>query len=274
MKYLLLVYGTQRDLDEKPDATAFLDEFNRELRESGEFVEAQGLDQPARARRIERANGVPVVTDGPFAETQEVLAGYWLVECAGLERATEIAVRLGGTVDVRALDCAAELDLAPACLAMAELIMGTADDQLALPTPCADYTVADLIEHLDGVTGGSAGMESGWRVRLARQLTALRRTWRDPAAWVGTGRLDLPNRTWGRIVLTELVVHGWDLAVATGQPFDPAAGILRACYDHVAEFVPRAPLPELWGPPVEVPAGAALLDRIVAVTGRSPDWGR
>ncbi|MBN6033994.1 TIGR03086 family protein [Amycolatopsis sp. 195334CR] len=153
---------------------------------------------------------------------------------------------------------------------MAELVMGTADDQLALPTPCTDYPVADLIRHVDEVAGGGAELGDGWRVRVARQLATLRRAWIDPAAWTGTGHLDLPKRTWGRIVLTELVVHGWDLATATGQPFDLPAGTLRACFDHVAEFVPNAPLPELWGPPVEVPADAALLDRIVALTGRDP----
>ncbi|AXB48687.1 TIGR03086 family protein [Amycolatopsis albispora] len=169
---------------------------------------------------------------------------------------------------------------------MAEVLMGIADDQLALPTPCADYTVADLIAHVDEVTQGFAamgrgeeegepvtGLENGWRVRLARQLAALRRAWSDPVEWqgvAGTAGLELPKRTWGRIALTELMVHGWDLAKATGQPFDPPSGTLRACLDHVAEFVPRAPLPELWGLPVEVPADAAPLDRIVAITGRVP----
>jgi hypothetical protein len=46
------------------------------------------------ARRIKLQNRVPVVTDGPFAETQEVLAGYWIVECESFDRATAIAVEL------------------------------------------------------------------------------------------------------------------------------------------------------------------------------------
>ena len=83
---------------------------------------------------------------------------------------------------------------------------------------------------------------------------------------------DLSNETWGRIALTELVVHGWDLAVATGQRIDESFDLpehtLRACLDHVAEFVPDAPFPELWGTPVVVAPDAPLLDRILAITGR------
>ena len=71
--------------------------------------------------------------------------------------------------------------------------------------------------------------------------------------------VELSNTTWGKITLTELVVHGWDIAIAIGHPFDLPEHTLQACFDHVAVFVPNAPLPDLWGPPVEVPQDAALL---------------
>jgi hypothetical protein len=71
---------------------AFMKRFNEQLRASGELVEAQGLDFPPRPRIVRaQANGHPVVTDGPFAETKELLAGFWIVECASAERAFEIA---------------------------------------------------------------------------------------------------------------------------------------------------------------------------------------
>jgi len=54
-------------------------------------VETRGLTAPVHARRIQLQNGVPVVTDGPYAEAQEVLAGYWIIECESFDRATEIA---------------------------------------------------------------------------------------------------------------------------------------------------------------------------------------
>ncbi len=107
---MILLSGSQRDYDAmagkpgtgEPGWTAadwaslgaFMESFNRELAESGELVETRGLTEPARARRIRIQHGVPVVTDGPYAESEEVLAGYWIVECDSLERATELATRL------------------------------------------------------------------------------------------------------------------------------------------------------------------------------------
>jgi hypothetical protein len=112
MKYMIMLYGSQQDYDllsgkpgEGPTWTGedlealhtFMAEWNGDLVESGEFVDAQGLTAPVHARRVRLKDGVPVVTDGPYAETQEVLAGYTIVECESFDRATEIAARLAGT---------------------------------------------------------------------------------------------------------------------------------------------------------------------------------
>ncbi len=112
MKYMILIYGSQQDYDAlagkatgQPAWSAedfaalggFMEAFNRGLEESGELVETRGLTAPVHARRVQLQNGVPVVTDGPYAETQEVLAGYWIVECASFDRATEIAAGLSRT---------------------------------------------------------------------------------------------------------------------------------------------------------------------------------
>jgi hypothetical protein len=138
MKYMILTYGSQQDYDAmagrssaRPDLTAadfmplyqFMESFNRELADSGELVETRALAAPVHTRRIEVQGGVSVVTDGPYPETQEVLAGYWIVDCDGLDRALEIAGRLSGcpnpgdvftdpVVDVRPIaDSAVDLDL-------------------------------------------------------------------------------------------------------------------------------------------------------------------
>ena len=71
-----------------------MESFNQDLAESGELVDTRGLTAPAHARRIRLQEGVPVVTDGPYAEAEEVLAGYWIVECDSFDRATQIASRL------------------------------------------------------------------------------------------------------------------------------------------------------------------------------------
>lgn len=109
MKFMILTYGSQHDYDEmsgKPGArpawsredfvamAGFMRGLVSELEESGELVETRGLSAPVHARRINLREGVPVVTDGPYAESQEVLAGYWIVDCESFDRATEIAARL------------------------------------------------------------------------------------------------------------------------------------------------------------------------------------
>jgi hypothetical protein len=137
VKYMILLYGSQQDYDAmsgrpsgKPTWTpqdfaamgAFMEAFNKGLVESGELVDTRGLTAPVHARRIQLQNGVPVVTDGPYAETQEVLAGYWIIECESFDRATEIAAELSkcpgpeyasaSVVDVRPIaESRNELDL-------------------------------------------------------------------------------------------------------------------------------------------------------------------
>lgn len=166
------------------------------------------------------------------------------------------------------------IDLQPACAATAKLVRDVHDDQLDDPTPCADFTVSDLIAHLDQVGRGAdvaEPLQPGWRSAVPAGLEAVAGQWSDPVAWEGLGELDLPNAVWGRIVLTEMVVHGWDLAHATGRPFElDDERSLQACLDHVAEFVPNAPVPGLWGPPIDVADGAPLIDQILAITGRTP----
>ena len=106
MKYLIMMYSSQNDFDLMtgragafaPDDFApmheFMESFTKDLVDSGELVDTQGLDAPVHARRVQLRDGVPVVTDGPYAETQEVLAGYWVVDCESFDRATQIAARL------------------------------------------------------------------------------------------------------------------------------------------------------------------------------------
>ena len=109
---MIMMFGSQRDYDmlagqaegrvtwSAEDLAAlygFMEKWNKDLVESGEFVDARGLSAPAHARRIQLRDGVAVVTDGPYPETQEVLAGYTIVECESFDRATEIAAQLANT---------------------------------------------------------------------------------------------------------------------------------------------------------------------------------
>ncbi|HEY5853149.1 MAG TPA: YciI family protein [Aldersonia sp.] len=116
MKYMILTYGSQQDYAEMSgwsqedfaQMVEFMQAFSNELVASGELVDTRGLAAPVHTRRVRLEGGVAVVTDGPYAETQEVLAGYWIVECESYDRATEIAARLakcpnpGGVFDATA----------------------------------------------------------------------------------------------------------------------------------------------------------------------------
>jgi hypothetical protein len=109
VKYMILTFASQRNYEEfvgKPSAGpawtpedfaaigAFMRDLNQELLDSGELVETRGLSAPVHTRRVSLHEGAPLVTDGPYAEAEEVLAGYWVVECDSFDRATEIASRL------------------------------------------------------------------------------------------------------------------------------------------------------------------------------------
>lgn len=192
------------------------------------------------------------------------------------------------------------LDLAPSTRALAELVRSVRDADLARPTPCPAYTVADLVDHVGGLTvaftaaarkerlehGAPAGdgtrLEDGFRERIAADLDGLAAAWTDPAAYEGmtqAGPVDLPAEVAVLVALNEVVVHGWDLAVALGRPYAPDPAAVAACSDFVGAF--QAPDQEvveggedagLFGPPVAPAADATDLDRLVARTGRRPDW--
>lgn len=179
------------------------------------------------------------------------------------------------------------IDLKPACHQMIVLLTTVTDDQLANATPCTEYTLNDLIKHVDEASQGFAALapknvqrttttdtpELASRERVAQNVRNLSEVWDSPEAWQGSTEaagVELSNEVWGKIALTEIVVHGWDIAQTTGQSIDLPEDTLRACLDHVTEFVPNAPIPEGWGSAVDVPANAPLLDRIVAITGRTP----
>lgn len=110
MRYLCLIYWNEHALATLPadelDAlnAAHLD-FNDELRRSGHYVEAEALQPPAASACLRVRGGTPVVTDGPFAEAKEVVAGFYLLEVRDRDEALEIAARIPSathaTVEVR-----------------------------------------------------------------------------------------------------------------------------------------------------------------------------
>lgn len=75
--------------------TAFMHQFNAELKSAGKLVMAEGLVDPSQARLVRAdAQGKPVVTDGPFAESKEFIAGFWIIEVANEQEAYEWAAKV------------------------------------------------------------------------------------------------------------------------------------------------------------------------------------
>jgi uncharacterized protein (TIGR03086 family) len=190
------------------------------------------------------------------------------------------------------------VDLGPAAQRLAELVARVDDSELTKPTPCPSYTVGDLIDHIGGLAlafaaaarkesgsnasqpppGDAARLTGDWRARIPRDLATLAQAWREPGAWTGMTQIagdDAPSEIVGLVAADELVVHGWDLARATGQSFGPEPGVLAAAQGFLSQFAsPDAPAgPEVaFGPSREVPADAPMLDRVVALAGRDPGW--
>lgn len=76
----------------------------QEMQDKGEFVSAEALGDPASSRIYRWADGDPIASDGPYAETKEQFAGYFLIDVANRERAEEIAARFAGpgeTIELR-----------------------------------------------------------------------------------------------------------------------------------------------------------------------------
>jgi uncharacterized protein (TIGR03086 family) len=123
---------------------------------------------------------------------------------------------------------------------------------------------------------GASDIGPGWREDFPKILDGLAEAWRDPAAWTGmtrAGGIDLPGAVAAAVVADELVIHGWDLAVATGQPYEPDPAALRTSYTFL---LAAAEDPTggggIFGPVVPVPTDAPLLDRAVGLSGRDPGW--
>jgi len=193
-------------------------------------------------------------------------------------------------------------DLRPATQALARIVRGVSDDQLHAPTPRGGISVGELLDHIDSLCiafaaagtktpradGGQAPVPDAsrlgtdWRQRLPDRLDELAQAWRPATAWTGTTRAggnDMPAAAAGSAALDEVLVHGWDLAVATGQAppggDDPALTEgLQNAYAFVRSVVEQSPAgsPGLFGPPVPVPDDAPFLDRLLGLTGRNPAW--
>ncbi|SDK20289.1 TIGR03086 family metal-binding protein [Streptomyces indicus] len=167
---------------------------------------------------------------------------------------------------------------------------GIDDSRLGAPTPCAEYDVRGLVNHLLHVvvqfqalaakqpsdfstTPDYVADDPDWRGRFAKEAARLADAWSAPGALEGTtGLMDMPATTVSRMALGDLVVHAWDLARATGQSYEPDPEVLADITPVWAELVPGGRKMGAFGDPVDVPADASPLDALLAMCGRDPRW--
>ncbi|MFE0188287.1 TIGR03086 family metal-binding protein [Streptomyces sp. NPDC058989] len=169
------------------------------------------------------------------------------------------------------------------------VLRGVRDDQLGLPTPCAEYDLRALLNHLFHVVVAFQALAAKeeadfsrtpdrlgrygarWPDRFAEETVRLVEAWAAPGAEDGvSGGMGLPARTVGAMVLLDLVVHTWDVARATGRPYEAPSGCVAELRTLVARMGPTARRMNVFTEPVPLPPGGTELDVLLAETGRDP----
>jgi len=184
-------------------------------------------------------------------------------------------------------------EMTDAASAAARTVANTDSSQLGLPTPCTEWDVQALLNHLILWTsyslearahGESVGQdlmdrdfaaEPGFAADYRAQLDAALAAWSDPAVWQQSLNVmgsATPAADVAALNLAEMVLHGWDLAAATGQRYqvgDPAASAALQAVAANAELFRQY---KGFAEPVEVPETGSALDRVLALSGRDPAW--
>lgn len=179
--------------------------------------------------------------------------------------------------------------------AMAAVVRNITADQLANKTPCTEYDVRALVNHIlfwgpseagagrkesvpqPAATESDVDLTAGdWRGDLLALLADISSAWAPASAWEGETTMGtphtLPASVMGDMIMGELVVHGWDLAVATGQRLDLPADTLAHLLDAAGGMAAQGRELGMFGPEVTVAADAPALDRVLGLTGRDPAW--
>jgi uncharacterized protein (TIGR03086 family) len=172
--------------------------------------------------------------------------------------------------------------------AVCGLVAGVGDEQLPLATPCAEFQVRDLMNHLFQVvrnaqlvaerkevdwTVTTQALTGDWREQFAGDARDTVAAWSDPAVLDGVSPgMGLPQRTLGLMMVVDVVVHGWDLALATGQPYQVDELLLPATAEFLDTMGDMGRRMGAFGPAVPVGAEVGRFGQLLALTGRDPGW--
>jgi uncharacterized protein (TIGR03086 family) len=184
-------------------------------------------------------------------------------------------------------------EMTDAAEAAARTVANVDASQFGGPTPCTEWDVRALLNHLiiwtsyslearahgesvgqdviDRDFADEPGFAAGYRAQLDRALAA----WADRAVWqrsLSVMGADTPAADVAALNIAEMVLHGWDLAAATGQAYtvsEPAAAAAMQAVEAKAELFRQF---KGFADPVAVPPTAPALDRLLALSGRDPGW--
>jgi uncharacterized protein (TIGR03086 family) len=184
---------------------------------------------------------------------------------------------------------------APVADGVNRVVAGAAGCDLGFPTPCPDFDLKTLVNHLIGTTAALARVGrrepldatdpygarrdatgGNWQQVLSSNIDELARTWGDPGAWQGSvemSGLAMAAPMIGEMAVAEVALHGWDLATATGQQLvldeEVALELLRSI-EETGELGRRM---GAYGPEVVPDADATAFERALAAAGRNPRQG-
>lgn len=183
------------------------------------------------------------------------------------------------------MDALAQLDaIVPA---LQRLVNETPTDQLDVPTPCEEWKVRDLFGHLIGGGTTFAAMVRGedppaeipqvddpiMRATASAALADVHDAFRSPGALersLETPFGEMPGETFARLLAFDALMHSWDLATATGRRVDVPEEVVAEVDDFArAALAPEMRGPGTFGPELEPAPGAAVLERLVAFSGRA-----
>ncbi|MEW9553048.1 TIGR03086 family metal-binding protein [Nonomuraea sp. NPDC050783] len=162
------------------------------------------------------------------------------------------------------------------------LVRSIPEEELGRPTPCQEYDVKDLVNHMEwgaslfeSVAGGGGFLPpkeytGDFPERVERMLAV----WERPESWEGVSEAmgGLPRTVLAHMALTDLVAHGWDLSRATGRPYEVPEETAARLLAFARDMAPMGRRQGAFGEEVAVPEDAPTLERFLGVIGRDPAW--
>jgi uncharacterized protein (TIGR03086 family) len=184
-------------------------------------------------------------------------------------------------------------EMASAATEDARVVAGAEGHELTAATPCTDWDLHTLLNHAilwtaysaerrardeplpDGLTETDFVAQPGYAQAYAAQLDQAVTAWSDPGAW--TRELNMmgsptPSDGVGALLLAEMVLHGWDIARATGQDFHCDGPVLAAAAQAVDDNAELFRQYQGFAAVVPMPPGASAFDQLLAASGRDPAW--